>query len=627
MSSRLSSVFPRPSASDADDVVWTLQTAAVQWQRGLRADAIVWVRKAADTATQIGHGARAEELRNHAARLAEFLWSDPEETIQDAPIVPPSPRRSSGRRLTVEDAEEITELEELDAEELEFTQNDLPTPDDAVADISDEDLTYYREGGEGSEPTHVLPDDLDLRSDSESPAAAREGYLSISPEADEESDAYLSISPEEEGERGDTQRPLDGEFSDHAFSDNELSESDVTNADLSNGDLEHAGSTHDRESHALRSNGFSHAHGANGTSSFAPGPPTDRPTRPRIDRPPLMARGLRSDPTEVKSPTLPSPVVSNPPRSRLTGSDSISIRTSAQPSMQPAAQGPTLEELARLLAPHSAMAKGALAPVVTPLPVSSPLPPPASAEGQPPSVDGLDFESVEALADLPEEAQAELAAGGQLLTLTSGQTVVLREGAALITRGTVHVTLTYSDVSAARVGAGAVVAARGSVEAGPLRLIADSAQTHVVTWTEEQMTQAMRDCPWVVDDLRLLADRFQAHASAGLGPLGERLDDALRAAVYERLQVRVLSPEESVAERGKPLKGLFVVAVGELNVSDQHRPIRAGEFLFPSCVIGAEPAPHDVKAGPKGGLVLFATRPVAHELMMSVPPLLEILAS
>src|SRR4051812_40895143 len=68
MSNRLSSVFPRPAASDADDVVWTLQTAAVQWQRGLRADAIVWVRKAADTATYLGHGVRAEELRSHAAR-------------------------------------------------------------------------------------------------------------------------------------------------------------------------------------------------------------------------------------------------------------------------------------------------------------------------------------------------------------------------------------------------------------------------------------------------------------------------------------------------------------------------------------------------------------------------------
>jgi hypothetical protein len=272
------------------------------------------------------------------------------------------------------------------------------------------------------------------------------------------------------------------------------------------------------------------------------------------------------------------------------------------------------------------MAKGLTS--APPAPAPSPLPPPSSDEGQPPSVDGLSFESVEALADLPEEAQSELSKSAQLLVLASGQQLVLSEGAALITRGTAHVTLMHSNVSAARVGAGAVIAARGSVESGPLRLIADSAQTHVVTWSEEKLTQAMRDCPWVVDDLRLLADRFQAHASAGLGPLGERLDDALRAAVYERLQVRVLAPGEIVAERDKPLKGLFVVAVGELEVSSARgRPLRAGEFVFPSCVIGAEPAPHDVKAGPKGSLVLFATRPVAHELMMSVPPLLEILAS
>jgi hypothetical protein len=575
MSLRLSSVFPRPIASDADDVVWTLQTAAVQWQRGLRADAIVWVRKAADTATQLGHGVRAEELRNHAARLAEFLWHDPEETLQDAPVVPPMPRRSGGRRVVIEEAEEIMELEELDAEELEFTEHDLATPDDAVADISDEDLTYYREG---SEPTHVLPDDLDLRSDSQSPSPRRDSFLSISPEPDEESDSYISISPEDEAEHLGTERPASN-------------------------------------------------HGSNGSSSYLPGPPTDRPMRPRIERPPLLARDGRSEPADgLRSPTLPSPVAGNAHRSRTAMvSESVAVRTSPQPVPQ---QEPTLEELARLLAPHSPMAKGVRAPALAVLPVPSPLPQPSSEEGQPPSVDGLDFQSVEALADLPEDAQAELAASGQLLSLTSGQEVVLHEGAALITRGTVHVTLTYSDVSAARVGAGAVVAARGSVEAGPLRLIADSAQTHIVLWTEEKMTQAMRDCPWVVDDLRLLADRFQAHASAGLGPLGERLDDALRAAVYERLQVRVLSPEESVAERGKPLKGLFVVAVGELNISDvAHRPIRPGEFLFPSCVIGAEPAPHDVKAGPKGGLVLFATRPVAHELMMSVPPLLEILAS
>ena len=607
-SSRLSSVFPRPAASDADDVVWTLQTAAVQWQRGLRADAIVWVRKAADTATQLGHDLRADELRNHAARLAEFLWTDPEETIQDAPIMTPPPERLGGRRLNLDDAEEILELEELDAEELEFTENDLPTPDDAVADISDEDLSYYREGGEGSEPTHVLPDDLDLRSDSELPTAehdddphdamdtltnegGRDAYLSISPEPDEESDSYLSISPEPEA-GADTVVDAD--------SDTEI------DADAHEGDTTRPA----RRSNGQSSRSPSHADGS---------------VRPRVERSSLPVRPVRSEPGDaLRSPTLPS-VASHVPRARLAPSESVSIRSAAPP----APPGPTLEELARLLAPHSPMARGATAQVAAPKPAPVASPPPLSEEGQPPSVDGLEFESVEALADLPEEAQSALAATGQLHTLNSGQDLVLREGAALITRGTVHVTLTYSDVSAARIGAGAVVAARGSIEAGPLRLIADSAQTHVVTWTEEKMTQAMRDCPWVVDDLRLLADRFQAHASAGLGPLGERLDDALRAAVYERLQVRVLSPDESVAERGKPLKGLFVVAVGELEVASDpsHRAIRAGEFLFPSCVIGAEPAPHDVRAGPKGGLVLFATRPVAHELMMSVPPLLEILAS
>ena len=105
MTIRLSSVFPRPSASDADDVVWTLQTAAVQWQRGLRADAIVWVRKAADTATQTGHVERAEELRNHAARLAEFLWIDPEDSgagASPSPLEPP-------RKQHQEEADEVIE--------------------------------------------------------------------------------------------------------------------------------------------------------------------------------------------------------------------------------------------------------------------------------------------------------------------------------------------------------------------------------------------------------------------------------------------------------------------------------------------------------------------------------------
>ncbi len=560
---RLSSVFPRPSANDSDDVVWTLQTAAVQWQRGLRADAIVWVRKAADTATQLGAVGRAEELRNHAARLAEYLWSDPEEPFDDAPPSP-VPLRALGTRQRVgrPEPDEIIEVEELEGDELdEFTETDLATPDDAVADISAEDLTYYEDDPETSEPTHVLPDDLDLDGDSERPGGDRDSYMSVSPEPDTR-DSYMSVSPEPDAR--DSYASVSPE-------------------------------PEPEEETVVRGNRDSYLdvspESADSAPAFESAPISDRPTRPRIINPILIASRAKEEKlAAARFPTLPSPAASELP------------------------------------APEPVPFVATSPPAVAAAPASEPA---SSDEGQAPAVDGLAFESVEALADLPEEAQAELAECAQRVTLMMGQAYVLEEGAALITRGTAHVTLTFSDVSAARVGVGAVVAARGSIESGPLRLIADAAQTHVVTWTEAQLSQAMRDCPWVVDDLRVLADRFQAHASAGLGPLGERLDDALRAAVYERLQVRVLSPDESVAERGKPLKGLFVMAVGELNVASgaaQHR-IGAGEFLFPGCVIGAEPAPHDAKAGPKGGLVLFATRPVAHELMMSVPPLLEILAS
>jgi len=606
MSIRLSSVFPRPSASDPDDVVWTLQTAAVQWQRGLRADAIVWVRKAADTATQLGRASRAEELRDQAARLAEFLWTDPEEPADDTLIDMPR-RQLASRQSGDDDAEEIIEIEELEGYELEFSETDLPTPDDAVADIAAEDLTYFRDGEHASEPTHVLPDDLDLRSDSERTEASGSdhgAFVSVSPDSDDDTD-YLSVSPEPD-----------------------------ESADPPSNEL---GSMQPRSPSSERFADVAHV--------------SDRPTRPLLSKPPTAAR--RRDDTALeagRSPTLPSPSPGSPPRPRSAPGSSVSgmtiPRTAAPPTFTPplnSSAGSRAAALSRAAEPVASAFSAA--PAAYSYAIPSPVPPssatfvarepsPAeseapmaeSAEEQAPAIDGMPFESVEGLADLPEEAQSELAASGKLVKLTSGQHVVLQEGAAVITKGSAHVTLTFSDVSAARVRAGAVVAARGSIESGPLRLIADAPQTHIVTWTEAQLLSAMCDCPWVKDELRLLADRFQAHASAGLGPLGQRLDDALRAAVYERLEVRVLLPDECVAERGKPLKGLFVVAIGELNVASG-APLKSGQFLFPSCVISAEPAPSDVKAGPKGGLVLFATRPVAHELMMSVPPLLEILAS
>ena len=39
--------FPAAKDDDDDDVAWGLSTAHVQWKRGRRRDAVVWLRRAA----------------------------------------------------------------------------------------------------------------------------------------------------------------------------------------------------------------------------------------------------------------------------------------------------------------------------------------------------------------------------------------------------------------------------------------------------------------------------------------------------------------------------------------------------------------------------------------------------
>ena len=116
-----------------------------------------------------------------------------------------------------------------------------------------------------------------------------------------------------------------------------------------------------------------------------------------------------------------------------------------------------------------------------------------------------------------------------------------------------------------------------------------------------------------------------------MGPLGERFDPALRAQVASKLTVLALSEHEVFAARGKPIPGLLIVGAGELElVGDDDLPsgsvLRPGDFLFPSEVLLAAPAPCTVRASKGGALILFADRPNAQELLVTCPPLLEIFA-
>jgi hypothetical protein len=70
--------IPPTKSTDAEDVVWGLQTADTLWRRGERIDALVWLRRAAQAAGDANDDDRALELARHAAELTEWMANSEE---------------------------------------------------------------------------------------------------------------------------------------------------------------------------------------------------------------------------------------------------------------------------------------------------------------------------------------------------------------------------------------------------------------------------------------------------------------------------------------------------------------------------------------------------------------------
>jgi len=105
--------------------------------------------------------------------------------------------------------------------------------------------------------------------------------------------------------------------------------------------------------------------------------------------------------------------------------------------------------------------------------------------------------------------------------------------------------------------------------------------------------------------------------------------DSLRPTAADPWIAQRYLPGEELVEKGKPVGGMFIVAAGRVQIvdgADVKDELGSGEFLFASQVLAGGAAPHSARAGRGGTLVLFAGRGVAHELLVSVPPLLEIFA-
>ena len=524
----LPSRFPQPLDDDDDDVAWALQTAQVQWKRGGQADAIVWLRRAADSADALGLVWRAADLRRAADELTVELAtavapnSRPPGSIGGADIddllgggdddgldeIEVSAGQVALDQIAVDRAGPLPSYAPVDDEE--FEEDVLPIDDDEVESAAEHEVVrvptappvYARESM--TEAAEVIEDDE---------VAEDEGEEEIGDE-DEIADDALD-GPVDSTQRVDSAEP---------YSRSPMSSEPPTDRD------------------------------ALGLEAYVDEP--DEPvTQPHLDDPRLVS------------------VVSTRP-------------------------GPE--------------------PILTP-------PPP---EGDP-QIGDVVLGEVRGLEDLPPEGQASLVRQVRVEQLNPEEEVS-GFGLALVLKGAVSVMPTIADVACARAAKGDIVWSEGHVEDGvALRLVAVEDGTEVATWDASVLHEAVHDMPWVVDDLKTLADRYQALAGVAMGPMGERLDDALRSMVTDRCEVKRYLPGEELVAEGKPVGGMFIVAAGRVQIVDGEsvqQELGSGDFLFASQVLAGGAAPHSARAAEGGALVLFAGRGVAHELLVSVPPLLEIFA-
>jgi hypothetical protein len=500
--------IPQGLETDAEDVVWALQTADALWKRGERADAIVWLRRAAQGAGDAQDDDRALSLAREAAELAESLAQAP--AGPESRSVPPA---------------------------------EAPTPAQAVDEL-------LRDAGKTSPP----PPPLKPISQPRVPAAP------------------LAAPPA---------RPPSLPKIERVASAAEV----------------HAG--------ILDPWADASSPGIAAAPAPAPAKPPHPPQRPPPAPSSVAAQAPASPPP---APPLPEPPPQRPSPAAAEF-DAEEVITSAPP-VAPAEGRPAPE-----VASHSGLATKAVDDHAAAGAVEAP----------------VDLSKVEALSDLPDDARRALAAAAVVSHL-SREEEVSGFALALVVEGAVDLSATIVDASAQRLEGGAILRGRGTIAASsPLRLVCASEHATVAVWDEEAAAGALRGCPWVEDDLRAAGDRYQALVGVTMGPLGERLDPSLRSSVTDRLRLLVLSEHEVFATKGEPIRGLLVVGAGELELVGADgvpsgTSLRAGEFLFPSEVLSAAPAPSSVRASRGGALVMLAERGLAQELLVTCPPLLEIFA-
>lgn len=355
----------------------------------------------------------------------------------------------------------------------------------------------------------------------------------------------------------------------------------------------------------------------------APSMPASAPPAAQSSAPPSSSAPRTAPPVLVRRSSRAAP-----PEPTVRPGDGVSTSSAPTVHPQPAAATPLV------LTPSSAapppLSQRPVASTPVPRMGVPAVPPPARPAITEPIVDDVNLEDARGFEDLPAEVQLALAASARVERLDAGEEVSFF-GAAIVTSGRVDILPAFSEEAGAVADEGDVIFTHGNLETSiDLRVVAKLDDTRVAVWDPETLRSAIAECPWVADELKLIADRYLALCGATLGPLGERLDDSLRATVFQRLEVRVYNEGDVLVQAGKAVPGLLIIGGGRVLVNnaqgEQTGELNMGDFVFANGLLGGAKAPGTAVAAKGGTLVLTAPRQVAHELMMSVPPLVEVLA-
>ncbi len=591
--------IPPPQDDDHEDVAWALRAASAQWKRNSHEDAVAWVKRAAETAEEVGQYERAAELNRLTAVLSGAQASPPRAMAPPPPrpgvaVAPPPPRAPQPSLGVVVDVEldDVEEVDELLEDDIQFEEAEEATA-----------ASSFGAGSTAPAPPGDEPITEDIITRDKKRGLADIFPQVLEPRAEENTENQFGLDLEDPsfGDRVSAPEVAYGETS-----LDDLGLGDLGLGDLGQGDLGQVDEA--RHASALPEAGelespFSEEPATDRRSDeFGDEePPTAQMAPPASEPPPASFAGPASEPPAALSPPPPAsfPAAPFPPSG-----------PPAEPfPLAPSALAPDVAELEAA----AEAASGITAPA-----------------GAPTDVDGVPLENVSGLADLPEDSQADLARGAELVALSAGEEA-RAFAVALVTAGAVDIMPAIADAACARARRGEVIFTQGTLGDGvALRVVGAENGTRVAIWSAEQLTAATAACPWVADELALVADRFQALAGAVQGPLGDSLDDMFRPMVLEKCSVRRFGPGDVLLEKGKAVDGMYILGAGWVELVNEDGSVAEelgpGDFLFKNTILMPGKATRTARAGQGGALMLFAPRMATHELLATCPPFIELVA-